>query len=134
MAENTVVKEQLTEQMIESGELLTKKLVEMGVPIAVAMWLFLPEINEWRLIFASDALSTAGPREVYQKILSARVALGKHTAALSFSAIGLLDMNDQLVRSIHDSLKIAPGQPYIRLSKTVLNGSFIDDALIYRIA
>ena len=36
MAENTVVKEQLTEEMIEAGTLLTAKLGEMGLSIAAA--------------------------------------------------------------------------------------------------
>ena len=36
MAENTVVKEQLTSDMIEAGARLTQKLDESGLPIPVS--------------------------------------------------------------------------------------------------
>lgn len=48
MAEITVVKDQLTGGMIEAGALLTAKLDEMGVPISLAMWFYLSDINDRR--------------------------------------------------------------------------------------
>ena len=38
MAENTVVKGQLTQGMIDAGAELTAQLDKMGLPIAAAMW------------------------------------------------------------------------------------------------
>ncbi len=60
MAENTVVKDQLTNAMVEAGAELTKKLDEMGVATTAALWLFEPEVNEWRLVFASPEVTTRG--------------------------------------------------------------------------
>ena len=134
MAENTVVKEYLTEEMIEAGEKLTAKLDEMGLPIAAAMWFFMAENNEWRLLFASSEVSTAGPRSVYEKIQEARQALAEQVGAAPFSAIGLLDSNDQLVQLLRVALQTGGGGvSRIRFSKNVINGHFIEDALIYRI-
>lgn len=42
MAENYVVKEQLTADMIEAGAELTKALDDAGLPVAAAFWLFDP--------------------------------------------------------------------------------------------
>jgi len=134
MAENTVVKEQLTEEMIEAGAQLTAKLDEMRLPIAAAMWLFSPDINEWRLLFASPELSTAGPRNVYEKIEEARQALGDKAAAAPLSVIGLIDANHQLVQLLRIAVRTEAGVARVRFSKNVINGQFIEDTLIYRIA
>lgn len=132
MAENTVVKEQLTDEMIEAGATLTQKLDELGVQIPVAMWFFEPEINEWRLLFASPQVSAEGPQAVYRKIQEARKALGPEAERLPFSTIGLLDTNHRLVQLLRSAQRTGPGVSRVRFSKNVINGQFIDDALIYR--
>jgi hypothetical protein len=134
MAENTVVEEQLTDEMIEAGAQLTQKLDEIGLPISVAMWFFLSDINEWRLLFASPQLSAEGPGAVYEKIEEARKALGTRGERLPLSAIGLMDTNHQLVQLLRIGLQTGPGVSRVRFSKNVINGHFIDDALIYRSA
>ena len=134
MAENTVVKEQLSDEMIEAGAQLTQKLDDLGMPISVAMWLFMPDINEWRLFFASPKLSTTGPREVYMQIEEARKALGSQAERVPLSVIGLMDTNHQLVQTLGSALPTGPGVSRVRFSKNVVNGHFIDDALIYRSA
>ena len=134
MAENTVVKEQLTDEMIEAGAQLTQKLEELGLPITVAMWFFLADINEWRLMLASPQLSAEGPRTVYEKIEEARKAIGAGVESLPLSAIGLMDTNHQLVKLLRLAVQTGPGVSRVRFSKNVINGHFIDDALIYRSA
>jgi hypothetical protein len=134
MAENTVIKEQLTEDMIEAGARLTAKLDEMGLSVAAAMWLFMIESNEWRLLIASPELATGGPQAVYRKIEGARQALGDKAAAAPMSVIGLLDPNDQLVQLLRTALKTSSAVSRVRFSKNAINGHFIEDALIYRIA
>ena len=134
MAENTVVKEQLTEDMIEAGARLTAKLDEVGLSVAAAMWLFMTESNEWRLLIASPELPTSGPQAVYRKIEAARQALGDKVAATSMSVIGLLDPADELVQLFRTALKTGSGVSRVRFSKNAINGHFIEDALIYRIA
>ena len=128
-----MVKEYLTEEMIEAGEALTAKLDEMGLPVAAALWFFRVEDNEWRLLFASSEVSTVGPRSVYKRIQEAMQALGEKVEAVPFSAIGLLDANDQLVQLLRVALKTSGSVSRIRFSKNAINGHFIEDALIYRI-
>ena len=133
MAENAVVKEQLTETMIRLGAELTEKLDSAGLPVVAAMWFFEPEINEWRLLFASPEVSALGPRSVYKKIQEALETLGG-AAAIPLSMIGALDAEDDLVHLIKAAVQTGPGISRVRFSKNVINGHFIDDALIYRAA
>ena len=134
MAENTVVKEQLTIAMVEAGAELTKKLDEMGVTTTAALWLFEPEVNEWRLIFASPEVGAKGPREVYERIRQAIDQLKEKAAAAPLSAVALMDADADLVRTLRMAIKTGGGVSRIRFSKNAINGHFIDDALIYRVA
>ncbi len=119
--------------MIRSGEDLTAKLDSLGLPVVAAMWSFEPEINEWRLFFASPEVSAKGPRAVYKKIQEAVEALGGD-AAIPLSMIGVLDPEADLVQLLKAAVHTGPGISRIRFSKNVINGHFIDDALIYRAA
>jgi hypothetical protein len=134
VAESTVVKEHLTGVMIDAGAELTLTLDRVGLPITTALWLFVPDLNEWRLLFASPEVATKGPRDVYEKIQGALGLLGDKAAAVPLSMIGLLDANADLVRLLKGAIRTGPGINRIRFSKNVINGHFIDDALIYRAA
>jgi hypothetical protein len=135
VAEGTVVKEQLTGAMIDAGAELTKKLDESGLPVTAALWLFVSDLNEWRLLFASPEVGTKGPRDVYEKIQRAIGQLGDRASAVPLSVVGLLDADADLVRLLKVAVRTTgPGLSRIRFSKNVINGHFIDDALIYRAA
>ena len=135
MAEGTVVKEQLTGAMIDAGAELTKKLDESGLPVTAALWLFVSDLNEWRLLFASPEVGTKGRRDVYEKIQHAIGQLGDTASAVPLSVVGLLDPDADLVRLLKVAVRTTgPGLSRIRFSKNVINGHFIDDALIYRAA
>lgn len=128
-----MVKEQLTGAMIDGGAALTAKLDENGLGVTAAFWLFLPELNEWRLHFASPDVGTKGPREVYERVSLAIDQLGAN-AATPLSIVTVLDDNDDLVRLLKGGIRTGPGLNRIRFSRDVIDGHFIDDALIYRAA
>lgn len=120
--------------MIDAGAELTAKLDESGLPITTALWLFEPDLNEWRLLFASPEVATKGPRDVYEKIQKVVGKLGESASSVPLSIIGLMDANADLVRLLKVAVGTGPGVNRIRFSKNVINGHFIDDALIYRAA
>jgi hypothetical protein len=134
MAENTVVKDQLTDAMVDAGAELTRKLEEIGLPATAALWLFVADMNEWRLFFALPQVSAQGPREVYERIRLALEELGGKASAAPLSVIGLLDENAELVKLLRIAIHTGAGIGRIRFSKNVINGHFIEDALIYRVA
>jgi hypothetical protein len=120
--------------MIEAGAELTRKLDESGLAVTVALWLFDPELNEWRLVFASPDVGTKGPRDVYERIRQAIDQLGEKASPVPLSVVELLDANADLVRLLRVAVRTGSGVKPIRFSKNVINGHFIDDALIYRAA
>ncbi len=132
MVENTVVKEQLTDEMIDVGELLIKKLDENDVPIRVALWLFMRDVNEWRLLLESPDISLLGPRKIYHQIEKARNMLGPQSEIVPLSVISLLNERDQLVQLLGLAMRTDKTTSRIRFTKNVIQGHYIDDALIYR--
>lgn len=133
VAEN-VVKEQLTGAMVDAGAELTGMLDEIGLPFTEALWLLVPEVNEWRLLFASPEVASKGPREVYNKIRQAIGQLGDKASAAPLSVIALMDSDADRVRLVRVAIRTGPGVDRIRFSKNVIDGHFIDDALIHRVA
>lgn len=134
MAEETVVKDQLTDAMTEAGAELTRKLVDdVGLPISAALWLFIPENNEWRLFFATSEVSSKGPRKVYEKIHQAITQLGSKPASVLSSSVSVLDDNAEIVQVLRRLVRTGPVIGRLRVSKNAINGHFIDDALVYRV-
>ncbi len=133
MAEDIVLKEQLTEAMIEAGAQLTHELDEAGVPISAALWLFKPEINEWQLVFASPDVATQGSVKVYRRVFSVIGQLGEKAPAVPPVMIRLLEPNAEIFRLLRLVAQTGPGIGRIRMSRNAINGHFIDDALIYRV-
>jgi hypothetical protein len=134
MAEDTVLKEYLSPEMIESGAKLITRLDEMGVPIVAAFWFFDSERNDWRLRLAAPDLYAPG-RDLYLKVREAKDALGEEVEALSMFGVRLTDLNDKTVRTLR---KNEPTDPKvlsrIRLERNAFDGHFMDDVLVYRAA
>jgi hypothetical protein len=108
--------------------------VECGLKACAARQFREPEINEWRLLFASPEVSAQGPRKVYERIRLALEELGDKASAAPFSVIRLLDPNAELVKLLKTAIRTGGGVGPIRFSKNAINGHFIDDALIYPVA
>ena len=128
-----MVKDQLTEAMIDAGAEVTRKLDETGLRSSAALWLFLTENNEWRLFIALPEVSSQGPRQIYEHIRVILEDLGDKASAAPLSVIGLLDPDDELIRLLRIAIRTGPEINRIRFSKNAINGHFIEDALIYRV-
>jgi hypothetical protein len=132
MAEDTVVKDPLTDAMIRGGAELLKKLDERGVPITAALWLFVPRSVEWRLLFASPEVPR-GPKRVYAKVHEALMELS--AAAPPLRLIALIHPDDSILQLLRIAVQTGRDSiAYIRFEHNTINGQFIEDALIYRLA
>jgi len=134
VAENLVVKEPLTADMIDAGEALTRQLDSLGLPITAAFWLFDPErSDEWCLMLASPDVATKGSQHVYLQIYLALEQLGDKATAIPLFGVRLLDGSDKLVRQLQTAVRTGAGISRIRFRKRVADGHYIEDALIYRV-
>lgn len=134
MAEEVLVGEQLTPDMIKSGAMLLTALDKLNVLVKGAFWLLLPDQRVWRLVIASPEARVLGPKAVYRKI---RTALGKlpvGISAVGTKDISVVDEKTPLFLLLHSAISKGPGVDGIRFSRNVIDGHLIEDAYIYRLA
>ena len=133
MAEEILVGEHLTPEMIKSGEMLVAALDKMNLLVQGAFWLLLPDQRIWRLMIASPEVRLVGPRAVYRKIRSALGRLPPGVASVGTKDISVVDEKTPLFLLMRSAISSGPGISGIRFSRNVINGQLIEDAYLYRV-
>lgn len=133
MAEELLVGEQLTPEMIRSGETLVAALDKLNLLVRGAFWLLLPDQRTWRLVIASPEVRLVGPKVVYRKIRSALEKLPAGSANLGTKDISVVDEKTPIFLFLRSAVSTGPGISGIRFSQNVINGQLIEDAYIYRL-
>ena|SRR2546425_4877413 len=134
MAEDTLVKDVLTDAMIKAGAELTRKLDQVEWPVLASFWLYMPELNTWKLLLASPVVPLSGPRRAYESIQMALATLPDVRAQISLSDIEVVEPRHYLVSLLRTAINTGPTINGIRFTRNVINGQFIHDAYIYRIS
>ena len=132
MAEETVVKEMLTQEMIQAGADLTRRLDEADLEVRASLWLYIPDKNLWRLIVASPAVRQDGPKKVYQQIQTSLSKMSDKTWKIPLHDISVVEDSDPLIVSLRTSMGTKDGISGRRFSRDIINGHFIEDAYIYK--
>jgi hypothetical protein len=132
MAEETVVKEMLTQEMVQAGAELTRRLDEAHLEVRASLWLYMPDKNLWRLIVASPAVRHDGPKKVYQQIQTILSKMSDKTWKIPLHDISVVEDSDPLIASLCTSIGTKDGISGRRFSRDTINGHFIEDAYIYK--
>ncbi len=130
MAEGTMVKEILTEQMIAAGAQLTHSLDQANWPVVASLWLFDVEINLWHLMIASPAVDEAGPLKAYTRIDEALHTSG---TPLVLNDITAVSPKHPIVRALASAYATGREIEGRRVFRSAVAGQFIDDAYVYRL-
>lgn len=134
MAQELLVGEQLTSDMIQSGEMLIAALDKLAVSVKGAFWLLLPDQHVWRLFIASPEVRLQGPKAVYRKVLTALQKLPAEAVPIGTKDISVVEDKNPLFLMLRSAVSTGPGMSGIRFSKNVINGQLIEDAYLYRVA
>lgn len=133
MAQDLLVGEQLTSDMIAAGVQLVSALDKLNFVVKGAFWYLMPEQHVWRLIVVSPEVPISGPKALYRKI---RTAIGKGQSAgpvVSTKDVAVIDTRDPLYGLLQAAISTGPGISGVRFSRNVVNGQLIEDAYIYRV-
>ena len=133
MDKELVVREVLSEQMIDAGAKLVERLDQSEANVQAALWLFLPEEKTWKMMIISSLVKTDGPRSVYKRILEANKKADESESIISLNDVGVADTSIPLISLLRSTISTGSGIAGIRLSKNTIHGPFIEDAYIYRI-
>ncbi len=133
MVTEALVKESLSSEMISAAEELTRRLDEARFIVSASLWLYIPEINTWRLMIGSPEVRTQGPKKAYRQVQSVISKMPPDHARIPLKDITVIDSNDPLLTLLRVAIKTGDGTSGIRFSRNVVNGTTIEDAYIYRI-
>lgn len=122
----------LVENDIEGGRRLVEELDQRGIRVSAALWLYLDEEEEYRLLLALREVDMNGPLAAYKLVRSALTSMPEDTRPL-FTNISVVSPSDARIQAIGSAVKTGPGIENIRFSRNVVNNMYIEDALIYRL-
>lgn len=129
MADEVLVKDALTSEMIGGGEEMTDRLVEAGWSVTAAFWVYSLESLRWRLVFGVGEVPERGSLEIYSAI-QADIAR-RPLRGIDFSEIMVLQPDHPLVKRIAGYAERTGGTSPVRVKQAVIDGDFVEDALIY---
>jgi len=124
----------LTQEMVESGNVLVRQLDKQGAQPDAVFWLYFPDIEEWKLIIAEVKLSKQGPKKIYKKIQDIISLSGKELHGLSLDSVVLAKPDTHIVKLLKMAIHTGQGISGIRFTNNVINGTVVEDAYIYRLA
>ena len=120
----------LVESDIEKGKDVVRALDEAGVKIRTALWHFLSEAAEWRLVLATPIVDHDGPRAAYEAVRRVLAERGVDSPLLQ---ITLVSPRDPLIKQLRSAVTTPPGAiKDIRFTNNVVGNILIEDAHIYR--
>lgn len=129
MADEVLVKDVLTQEMIADGEELTRRLVEAGWSVVAAFWYYSVESSRWTLRFGISEVPARGSHEIYSAIQTELAA--RPLRAVAFSEIMLLQPEHPLVVFLRDYADKVGGTSPKRVRQGIIGSAWIEDALIY---
>jgi len=99
--------------------------------VKAAFWLFLPESQEWRLFIATPLVDEKGPQAAYLDLRAALVATTPSLLNLSLENISAVTPKNPMVKALLSIIKKSPDSADLRLTRSSLNGTYVEDAYIY---
>jgi hypothetical protein len=129
MAEEVLVKEYLSPEMISSGRSLIARLDETGWRPTSAFWLFDADQNRWQLVLSSPDVEQHGSRPGYEAV--SRILSADESLALSLTDISIWPAHKKIVKLLPLAISVKGG-PGVRFTRSAINGHYIEDAFIYR--
>jgi hypothetical protein len=116
--------------MIKIGENLLRLLGERRFPLRAALWLYLCEAEDWRLVLAVPKARAEGKMKFYKQIQG---VLAKGSDLLPLSAVTVVDAKDPLVYSMGPAVKVGNVRGH-KFSRGTINGRHFEDAYVYPLA
>jgi hypothetical protein len=132
MAEEILVKEALTQEMVDSGWELIRAIKDKEVGLAACFWLYSSEVNDWKLAFAMPAVDTEGPSKAYG-IIHSVIRPSDRLFQIYWGNIVALGPSSRMVQSVL-TVPMDANSSGARFKRSRLGDSFFDDVYIYNLA
>jgi hypothetical protein len=115
---------------LEKGSRIVQILDDTGLKVTVALWAFLADYGDWRLILSSRKFDAAGPTAAYGLFHDALDAAG--TSLEETPTVGIFHTTDPLIRALRKEYRNARSGR--SLGPFLVGNRFVEDGYIYRIS
>ncbi len=132
MAEEVLVKEALTAEMINGGRELTKRLRQTKLDITASFWFYMTDSLSWNLMLGISQVLEEGTIKAYTVIQSE--LNDRPVCGVSFSDVVVLQSDHPVIRRLKRLTRASKSGSEIRVSRAVVENVFIDDAYIYNLS
>jgi hypothetical protein len=122
----------LVEKNIEEGKRLIETLDKTDFEVWAALWFYSSDSKEWQLLIASPFVEKKDLEKAYSFIRSVLEQLSP-PSEISTMDISAVSPRHYLVRALNTKIHTGPGISGIRLTRNVIDNTFIDDVYIYRV-
>ncbi len=116
---------------IAGGRTVVDALERAGLKLNVALWAYLSEYEDVRLVLASEHFDQTHSRQAYARVRKVLQEAG--VSSMSIPPLLILRMTDPLVRGLRETFGNAADVEGMRLGGQSFGGRFIEDGYVYRI-
>ncbi len=117
---------------INTGAELLDALERAHIKVNVALWTYLAEFEDWRLVVASRQFDSSDPRDAYRLLHDSLSAAGFPSRRTP--AIIILPTGDPFIRALRRLFGKANSVEGMRLGGQLIGDRFVQDAYVYRIS
>ena len=130
-----MVSQVLVDTQIDDGERIIKQLDKDGFDVDSAFWIFDPDKEKWVFVIATSLVAEIGPKKSYGKLRNSLDKLSEKIESIRSQMLemSLVKPEDFMVTLLKKALDTGPGISRIRFTGNVINGTRIEDALVYRL-
>ena len=122
----------LTQDLIDQGEVLLKKLDAAKLRVDAAFWFFFAEEGFYKLLLSLPDHEDEGPKAAYAKVQRVMAKLEEETV-VSLDDVSITKPQSAILKLLRSGIRTEKGISSIRFSNNVINGMLISDAYIYRL-
>jgi hypothetical protein len=127
MAEATLV-----ETDVEASRMLVSFLEERGFALKAALWVYYSDAERWRFVVCPTE-QRENVTTFYRDFAKAITAAGAPPDLLRLDRVDIVKDSSPLVGQLGKVLRIEGGST-VRFTNNVINGVFLEDALILKLA
>lgn len=117
---------------VDMGAELVEKLEQAKVKVSVALWAYLSEYSDWRMILSSRQFDSLDLRDALGSVHDSLDAAG--ITPQRAPLVMILPMNDPFIRDLRRHFGKAKSVEGMRLGGQMFGDRFIEDAYVYRIS
>ena len=117
---------------IKEGKKLLERLDQSDLPVVGAFWYYMDGPEKYRLMIVTPHYEKYGPKKTYEKIQEAIRDKGLNIN-LAWDAVSAIDPSNQLYKSLKTTFDTGSDIAGSRLTGDVINGTYIEDAYLYRV-